>query len=197
MYTVKQSTALLVPIFAHDEAGDAVTGMVNAGFTKRISKNGAAFGAMTVTIAELENGWYLVTISAAHSNTLGILSMTLTNAACKQINLQFRVEAELVDSLNANMVARTLDAAHVALLTASVGTIVNSTATGVPTTTTMPDSSQTEGTNDHFVGRVIIWTDGDAAGIPAAVTAYNGSTKVFTFEAVVTAASSGDGYILI
>jgi hypothetical protein len=99
MYPLKQSTAITVPVYAHDENGDAVTGMVDGGFTKRISKNGAAFGAMTVTITEMENGWYSVPLGTGHSDTVGVLSITLTNASCKQINLQFRVHARILDDI--------------------------------------------------------------------------------------------------
>lgn len=99
MYPVKQSTALTIPVFGHDANGDAVTGMVDGGFTKRISKNGGAFGAMTVTITEMENGWYSVPLSTAHTDTLGVLSLTFTNASCKQINIQLRVHARLADDL--------------------------------------------------------------------------------------------------
>ena len=99
MYVLKQNTAITVPIFCHDADGDAVTGLVNAGFTKRISKNGGAFAAMTVTITEMENGWYSCPVSATHSNTLGILTVLLTHASCKQVNLQFRVSARIMDNL--------------------------------------------------------------------------------------------------
>ncbi|MDH3981287.1 MAG: hypothetical protein OES84_00125 [Kiritimatiellaceae bacterium] len=99
MYPVKQSTALTVPVFAHDVNGDAVTGLTDVSFTKRISKNGAAFGAMTVTLTEMENGWYSMPLSTAHTDTLGVLSITLTNAGAKQINMQFRVHARIPDDL--------------------------------------------------------------------------------------------------
>ncbi|MCK5613528.1 hypothetical protein KAR91_67280 [Candidatus Pacearchaeota archaeon] len=101
MYTIKQSTAITVPFFVHDASGDPVTGLVDGGFTlKRISKNGAAFGAMTVTITEMENGWYSIPLSTSHSDTLGLLSLTFQGASGKQVNLQWRVEAKLVDDLN-------------------------------------------------------------------------------------------------
>ena len=100
MYDIKQSTALTVPFFVHDASGDAVTGLSDGSFTKRISKNGAAFAAMTVTITEMENGWYSIPLSTAHSNTLGLLSITFTNAGAKQVNLQWRVQAKLTDDLN-------------------------------------------------------------------------------------------------
>lgn len=99
MYPLKQSAALTVPFFVHDVSGDAVTGLTDGSFTKRISKNGGAFAAMTVTITELENGWYSIPLSATHSDTLGILSITFTNAGAKQANLQYRVHVRIPDDL--------------------------------------------------------------------------------------------------
>ena len=65
MYPIKEDTAITIPVFAHDASGDAVTGMVDGGFTKRISKNGGAFAAMAVTIAEMENGWYEIPLTTS------------------------------------------------------------------------------------------------------------------------------------
>lgn len=99
MYPIKQSTAITVPFFVHDAAGDGVASLTDGSFTKRISKNGGAFGAMTVTITELENGWYSIPLGTGHSDTTGLLSITFTNAGAKQVNLQFRVDARLPDDL--------------------------------------------------------------------------------------------------
>lgn len=139
MYPVKQSTALTIPVFAHDASGDAVTGLVDAGFTKRISKNGGAFAAMTVTITEMENGWYSVPLSTAHTDTLGVLSITLTHASAKQVNLQFRVTAKLIDDLND--VAAT-DIVSSGAITTSAGAV--SSVTTVATTTTNTDMRGTD-----------------------------------------------------
>jgi len=97
MYPLKQSTALTVPFFAHDANGNGVTALVDGGFTKRISKNGAAFGVMTVTVTEMENGWYSIPVDTGHSDTLGLLSISISNASCQRINLQFRVHVRLPD----------------------------------------------------------------------------------------------------
>lgn len=99
MYPLKQSTAITVPFFAHDVNGDAVPGLTDGGFTKRISKGSGAFAAMTVTITEMENGWYSFPLSTTHSNTLGLLTILFTHASAKQINLQFRVHARVPDDL--------------------------------------------------------------------------------------------------
>jgi hypothetical protein len=100
MYDIKQSTAITITFFVHDASGDAVTGLTNASFTKRISKGSGAFAAMTVTITEMENGWYSFPLTTTHSNTLGLLTILFTNAGAKQVNLQWRVQAKLTDDLN-------------------------------------------------------------------------------------------------
>jgi len=95
MFPVKLSTALTVPFFAHDANGDGVTGLVDGGFTKRISKGGGAFAAMTATITEMENGFYSLPLSTGHTDSLGILTISLAHASIKRANLQFRVDTNL------------------------------------------------------------------------------------------------------
>lgn len=97
MLPLRQSTAITHPFFVHDVSGDPVTGLTDGSFTKRISKNGGAFAAMTVVITEMENGFYSVPISTAHSNTNGILTIVFTNAGAKQVNLQWRVSTRIYD----------------------------------------------------------------------------------------------------
>ncbi len=95
MYDLNQSSSITIPVFIHDANGDPVLGLLDAGFTKRISKNGAAFAAMTVTITEMENGWYSLLLSAAHTDTVGVLTVTLIGASGKQVNLQWLVKSNV------------------------------------------------------------------------------------------------------
>lgn len=99
MYPLKNATAITIPFFAHDANGDGVTGIADGSFTKRISKNGGAFAAMTVTITEMENGWYSLPVSTSHSDTNGILTISLSASGAKRINLQFRVSSRIDDDL--------------------------------------------------------------------------------------------------
>jgi len=139
MYPIRQSTAITVPFFCHDAAGDAVTTLTDGSFTKRISKDGGAFAAMTVTIAELENGWYSIPLSASHSDTNGLMSITFTNAGAKQVNLRFRVETKLTDVL--------YDMAATAIV--SAGAITTSSG-AVSTVSTL--TGHTAQTADHTAG---------------------------------------------
>ena len=86
-----------MPFYVHDSSGDAVTGLADGDFTKRISKNGATFGAMTTSIAEMENGWYSTTLSTGHTDTNGLLTIVFTHASSKQVNRQFRVTTRIND----------------------------------------------------------------------------------------------------
>jgi len=105
MYPLKSSTGIDVLFFAHDANGDPVTGKVDGDWTKNISKTGAAFAAMTVTITERAGGFYLLPLSSVHTNTQGIMTIYLTAAGVKQVNLQFRVWASAFDELAARLPA--------------------------------------------------------------------------------------------
>lgn len=113
-------------------------------------------------------------------------------------DIQSRLPDALVGGyIKADAVAISGDETTADTLQVSMNVIVSSTATGTPTTTTMADSSLTEATDDHYIGRVIMFTTGNAAGIAATVTDYDGSAKQFTFSTIVTAPTAGDGYILV
>lgn len=99
MIPLKQSVALPVVFVCLDSTGAPVTGKVDGDFTKRISKGGGAFGAMTVTIAEMENGWYSMTLSASHTDTLGVLSIDLSAVGIVPSRLQYRVHSSITDDL--------------------------------------------------------------------------------------------------
>lgn len=99
MHPLKRSTAHTQPVFAFDSSGDAVTGLLTGDWTKRISKNSGAFGAMTVTITEKEGGWYDVIMDSGHTDTAGILTCYFTHSLCKQVNIQYRVHVRLPDDM--------------------------------------------------------------------------------------------------
>ncbi len=82
-------------------------------------------------------------------------------------------------------------------LAASAATIVKGTATGTPTTTTMAATGLSEATDDHFNGRVIIWTSGVLKDQATDITDYTGATDLFTFTAITEAATAGDTFVIV
>lgn len=105
MSDLKQSVAINIPFWAGDASGVAVLGKVTGDWTKRISKNGAAFAAMTVVVTEMENGWYQAALDTGHTDTLGFLAVTLKATGVLQINERHRVTANLLDDLSARIPA--------------------------------------------------------------------------------------------
>ena len=79
----------------------------------------------------------------------------------------------------------------------SASTLVTGTATGTPTTTTMAASALTEATDDHYNGRILIWTSGVLKDQATDITDYAGSTKTFTFTATTEAAAAGDTFVIV
>ncbi len=103
----------------------------------------------------------------------------------------------MTNQVTADMTAISGDSTAADNLEASMETLILGTATGTPTTTTMADSALTEATDDHYNGRIIIWRTGGLAGQATNITAYDGTTKTFTFTAVTNAASSSDAYVIV
>lgn len=135
MYALKQSTAITVQFFAHDANGDGVTGIADGSWTKRISKDGGAFAAMTVTISEMENGWYSIPLSTSHTDTLGFLAVSLSAAAAKRVNLQWRVFVRILDDLafpNTSGRGMDVDATGGVEITANQNVNVNQWLTATP-----------------------------------------------------------------
>jgi hypothetical protein len=169
MYPLKQSTAITVPVFCHDANGDAVTGLSDGSFTKRISKAGGAFGAMSVTISEMENGWYALPLSTSHTDTVGVLTVTLTNAGCKQVNLQFRVGTGVFDDI-------------LSVLGSPVGASIAADIAATPTLTELQaeiDDVQTDiaGLNDPTAAEIRTEIDANSTQLAA----IKGKTDNLTF----------------
>lgn len=82
-------------------------------------------------------------------------------------------------------------------LALSAATIVSGTAiTGTLSTTAMT-TDLTEATDDHFNGRIIIWTGGVLANQATNITDYTGLTKLLTFTAVTEAPSNTDPFVIV
>jgi hypothetical protein len=92
---VKQGESTTWPFFVQDSSGDAVTGLTDGSFTKRISKAGGAWADLSATIAETENGWYTVAFSSSDTNTRGAMAVRLTASGAQQTNLLFQVVTRL------------------------------------------------------------------------------------------------------
>ncbi len=113
-------------------------------------------------------------------------------------DIQGRIPAALVSGKmdsDAVAISGSTDAAD--NLEASAETIeVGAAAAGTLSTTQM-STNLTEATNDHYNGRIIIWTSGVLFKQATDITDYDGTTKVLTYTTVTEAPSDGDTFVIL
>lgn len=82
-------------------------------------------------------------------------------------------------------------------LEASAKTIVTGAAVAGTLSTTEMTTDLTEATNDHYNGRIIIWTSGVLKDQATNITDYVGATKKLVYTAVTEAPSEGNSFVII
>ncbi len=147
-----------------------------------------------------------VGLASANLDTqLGAIPTTMVgtdNAALASVCTEARL-AELdaakmpadVDAIK--VITDALTAAAAAKLATSAGTIVTGAAEAGTLSTTQMTSDLSETTNDHYNGRIIIWTSGVLQSQATNITDYVGSGGLLTFTAVTEAPSAADTFIII
>ncbi len=85
-----QSTAFERPVFMVD-ASDHITGLAGLTLTITASKAGAAFASITPTQTDLGNGWYNLTLTTTHTNTVGALAFHITGTAADPLDFADQV----------------------------------------------------------------------------------------------------------
>jgi hypothetical protein len=97
---LKQSTAVTVAVFIVGMDGTAKLGLVDADFTtKSLSKVGAAPAAVTPTITEVGGGWYSFPFTTAHTDTLGVLTISFSSAKFETQGWSWEVTNATVDNI--------------------------------------------------------------------------------------------------
>lgn len=81
-------------------------------------------------------------------------------------------------------------------LEASALGIVKGACEGTPSTTVI-QTDLVEATDDHYNGRVVVFTSGDAAGEATDITDYTGATGTLTVTALTTAPSATDTFVIV
>lgn len=90
MSLLKQSTAREKMVFMTDSS-DHITGKTGLTLTITASKNGAAFASITPTVTERGNGWYSLSLTSSHTDTLGDLALHVTGTAADPSDLVWEV----------------------------------------------------------------------------------------------------------
>lgn len=172
------------------------------------------------------NGFYRCLLDATDTNTLGILMLQVAESGALPVWREFMVvAANIYDSLigggdvldvsvtqllgtawltpavagmpdvNAKQVSGSATAAD-NLEAGALGIVSGAAATGTLSTTAMT-TNLTEATNDHYNGRVIVWTSGALAGEAREILDYDGATKKLTYSTTTDAPSNGDTFVIV
>lgn len=113
-------------------------------------------------------------------------------------DIQTRLPAALVSGkMDSDVTAISGSTTAADRLEASVLTIVSGTAQTGTLSTTQMTSDLSEATDDHYNGRIIIWTSGVLQNQATDITDYSGTNGLLTFTAVTEAPSNGDTFIII
>lgn len=79
----------------------------------------------------------------------------------------------------------------------SASVIYRGSVTGAASTTTLIDSSLTQASNDHWKGRIVIFTSGSLQYQATDITAFTASTHQLTFSALTGSPSAADTYVIV
>lgn len=98
---------------------------------------------------------------------------------------------------SANMVAVSGSTTAADNLEASALGIVPGAVNDASATTTSFVSNLTEATDDHYNGRIIVFTSGAVAGQATDITDYNGTTKAITMTALTEAPANSVTFVIV
>ena len=146
------------------------------------------------TKAEMDTGHGLLATEAKQD----IIDTNVDEVKLDTEDIQSRVPAALVTgrmSSDAVAISGSTDAAD--KVEAAAETIEVGAATATTLTTTTMSTNLTEATDDHYNGRVIIWTSGVLLRQATDITDYTGATKLLTFTAVTEAPSDTDTFVIV
>lgn len=176
-------------IGASELATDAVTEIVNAVW---------AAAARTLTSAANFNNLSQADIRTAVGMATANLDTQLTAIkADTGTAIPALLPAALVGGrMDANMSAVAGSATAATNLSESALGIVPGECEGTPTTSVI-QTDLAEATDDHYIGRVIVFTSGAAAGEASNITDYVGSTGTVTIAPVTTAPSATDKFVIV
>jgi hypothetical protein len=123
---------------------------------------------------------------------------TITTLQSDTDDIQARLPAALVGGLmSSDVTAISTSTAAADKLEASAETMQIGAAEAGTLSTTVMTTDLTEATNDHYNGRLLIWTSGVLIRQATDITDYLGATGQLTYTAVTEAPSAGDTFIIV
>lgn len=217
MIPLKQSTAsqsrMMYSMVDSTDFTTLESGLTINNTDVKLCKNGAASvnknsGGATHRI----NGAYSLTFDATDTDTVGELYVSINVSGALVSEEKFWVYEEAIYDANfgsgaagllpANVTQINGDTDSATRLALSAKQIIPGTVdtTAVSSTTTSFESDDiTEATDNHYNGRIVIFTSGNLSGQATDITSYtnNGGNGAFTVTALTEAPTDNDTFIIV
>lgn len=208
MLLLRQATAVAVHIGPLVDATDGFTAETGVTFAANEidlykAQSAAAVDISGRTVAHIAGGVYRLSLIASDTDTLGPLAVVARDSAHRP----FRLNAAVVNPnwwdamfggdllwTDAREIDGSIDAAA-NLRRGALATVPLTVQTGSSSARVATDL--TEGTNDHYNGRTIVFITGALAGQAASILDYNGATKELTVSSMTEAPSNGDLAVIV
>lgn len=176
-----------------DPAADTVAHVTLVDTTTTNTDMRGTDGANTVTPPTVAQMNARTLVAADYATTANQTAIEADTA-----DIQTRLPAALVGGLmSSNVTAISTSTEAADNLEASAETIVVGAASAGTLSTTQMTTTLTEATNDHYNGRVIIWTSGVLQDQATDITDYDGPSKMLTYTAVTEAPTAGDTFVIV
>jgi hypothetical protein len=130
--------------------------------------------------------------------TTSSISSAVSDVETDTQDIQSRIPVALVTGRMDSNISAIDDSNESALdLAASAKTIVRGTAVTGTLSDTQMTTNLTELTDDHYIGRIIIWTAGSLKDQATDITDYEGVNGLLTFTTVTDIPSNNDTFVIV
>lgn len=105
------------------------------------------------------------------------------------------VNTEVDNALDTAIPSPTADSINDVLNNQRLGVVSSTCAAG--STTTTVETNLTEATDDHYNGRIVVFTSGALLGQASNITDYNGTSKALTVTALTESPANTDSFLIV
>ena len=196
----------LGPFLDSTDGDTAETGLTIANTDILLWKTGATTLAAKNSggATHISGGIYYTVLDATDTDTVGpmvvfvhVSGALAVKTICEVVPANIFDSRYSTDYLQVDVIQLNSVTASATNLERSASVIVTGAAETGTLSTTQMTSGLTEATDDHYIGRIIIWTTGPLAGQASDITDYTGATGMLTYTAVTEAPSNGDTFVIV
>jgi len=145
------------------------------------------------------SGWYALNLTSTEMLSVGFYpgysAISIVDQTAPKVWQDQGVLINTSPPANLTAIEGYTDAAE--SLRFGAGSIVTGSAVTGTLSATQMSTDLFESTDNHYTNRTVVWTSGSLQNQARRITAYNGTTKVLTFDEATEAPSNGNTFIIV